>query len=199
MKNRNRDSEELEAAAGGDEEAFARLYRLYCNQVHGFAYRMLGTQAAAEDVTHEAFMVLIEHPERYDAERGSVLTFLCAVARNQIFKHFRRRGCELEDFSSEEDICLVRDEDRPDPLTVLLDRELAEKVNESIALLPTLQREAVVLREFQEMTYDEISAVTGAEVNVVKARLYRARRSLIGHLSSYMSLREERCYELRKG
>jgi RNA polymerase sigma-70 factor (ECF subfamily) len=79
------DQELLAAAARGDQAAFSQLYQRYRNRVYGFAYRMLGAQAVAEDVTHEAFLLLIRQPERYQAARGSLLTFLCAVARNHIF------------------------------------------------------------------------------------------------------------------
>jgi RNA polymerase sigma factor (sigma-70 family) len=87
------DQELLAEAARGDQAAFSQLYQRYRNRVYGFAYRMLGAQEAAEDVTHEAFLLLIREPERYQAARGSLLTFLCAVARNlhDVYSAGRRR------------------------------------------------------------------------------------------------------------
>lgn len=199
MKNINEDSIDLEDAGRGDAEAFARLYNRYRDRVYGFAYRMLNVQTAAEDVTQEAFLALIEHPEKYQSERGSLLTFLCAVARNAVLNRFRRRVYEAEDDFEEGELYLIKDEYAPDPLSSLLERELSEKIDESIALLPPLQREVIVLRKFQELSYQEISFVTGAEINVVKARLHRARKSLAKNLAPYMLFEEgERCYELRK-
>jgi len=78
-----------------------RIYRRHRDRVYGFAYRMLNSQSIAEDVTHEAFLVLIEHPERYQEERGSMLTFLCSVARNHIMHHFRRNGHEAQEMSDD--------------------------------------------------------------------------------------------------
>jgi RNA polymerase sigma-70 factor, ECF subfamily len=160
---------------------------------------MLGTRMVAEDITHEAFLVLIEHPERYQPERGSLLTFLCAVARNHIMHHFRRQGCELTEVGGGALEAEERsDEGGPDPLGHVLAQELAARVNAAVAALPPLQREAIVLREFQELTYEEIGAVTGAEVNVVRARLHRARQSLAQRLAPYVA-ENRRPHELRRG
>ncbi|HKS29327.1 MAG TPA: RNA polymerase sigma factor [Pyrinomonadaceae bacterium] len=189
----------IRAAAAGDAAAFSNLYRLHRDRVYGFAYRMLGAQSVAEDVTHEAFLVLIEHPERYRPERGSLLTFLCAVTRNHIMHHFRRRGYELSETDcGAADLTERANETERDPLGNLLEQELAARVNNAIAALPPLQREAIVLREFQELSYEEIAVVTGAGVNVVRGRLHRARQSLAEQLAPYMNEDSKR-YELRRG
>ena len=98
---------------------------------------MLGAQAVAEDVTHEAFLLLIRQPERYQAERGSLLTFLCAVARDHIFQHLRhqeRYAPEPVETSGEcEWACAMGSFD---PLTGLLERELAAQVEAALAALP---------------------------------------------------------------
>jgi RNA polymerase sigma-70 factor (ECF subfamily) len=182
------DQELLAAAARGDQAAFSQLYQRYRNRVYGFAYRMLGAQAVAEDVTHEAFLVLIRQPERYQASRGSLLTFLCAVARNHIFEHLRRQEryapelvetlCECDEAGTARSF---------DPLSSLLERELAAQVEAALAALPVAQREVLVLREYQELSYEEIAAVIGADLNVVKARLYRARQALAKRLAPYLS------------
>ncbi len=196
MTNSKDDSRDANRIRQGDAEAFTKIYNLYWQQVYSFAYRMSGDRQAAEDITHEAFLVLIKHPERYRPERGSMLTFLCAVARNCIFHHFRRRGYEIEDAFDEHSPPLIDTECLNNPLRYLLERELAEKVNDSIALLPVPQREVLVLREFQELSYEEIAAVVGEQVNVVKARLYRARQTLVKRLKPYMASKGERFYEL---
>lgn len=188
----------VRAASAGDATAFSQLYRLHKDRVYGFAYRMLGSEAVAEDVAHEAFLVLIEHPERYSPERGSLLTFLCAVARNHVMHHFRRRGYELNETDSGTDDQAERpDNQERDPLSNLLGQELAETVNAAINELPPLQREAIVLREFQELSYEEIAAVTETGVNVVRGRLHRARQSLAERLAPYVS-EDGKGYELRR-
>lgn len=198
MNERDEDLIEVRRVADGDAEAFSRLYDRYRNRVFGYAYRMLGSQSIAEDVTHEAFLALIENPERFRPELGSMKTFLCAVAHNCILNHFRKRGTAIEDFFEDDELQSVKDESEPDPLSALLDRELGAKIKESIALLPALQREVIVLREFQDLSYEEISIVVGAETGVVKARLYRARQTLGKRLAPYLVSNGEVCYELRK-
>src|SRR5437016_4520521 len=81
----------------GDKAAFTELYLRHRDRVFAFAYRMVGGRAIAEDVTHEAFLVLIEHPERYNAQRGTLLTFLCAIVRYNLISYFRRQGKQVED------------------------------------------------------------------------------------------------------
>jgi len=188
MANSLADQELLAAAARGDQAAFSQLYQRYRNRVYGFAYRMLGTQESAEDVTHEAFLLLIRQPERYQAERGSLLTFLCAVARNHIYQHLRhqeRYAPEPVETSDEYEEAGVRYSF--DPLNDLLERELAAVVEAALAKLPVAQREAVTLREYQELSYEEIATVIGEDTNVVKARLYRARQALAKRLAPYLN------------
>jgi RNA polymerase sigma-70 factor (ECF subfamily) len=188
----------MERAARGDASAFSELYHQYGHRVYNFAYRMLSVESVAEDVTHEAFLVLIEHPEQYRSERGSVLTFLCAIARHQIFRLFRRRGYEVEsEFGDDSKQTGRPDESEQDPLTILLGQELAAEVAAAIGELSPLQREAIVLREFQELSYEEIARVTCADVSVVKVRLYRARQSLSRRLAPYLNSEREECNELR--
>ena len=198
MTNPAKDLRELERIKQGDAEAFARIYGLYWAKVYGFAYRMLGNQPTAEDITHETFLVIIQNPESYRAEQGSLLTFLCAIARNQILNHFRRRGIEIEEAFDQESLIPAQTSGENNPLSSILEQELVAKVNEAIALLPILQRETLILREFQELSYEEISVVTEVEINVVKARLYRARQSLAKKLAPYMKSKGESFYELRR-
>jgi RNA polymerase sigma-70 factor (ECF subfamily) len=182
------DQELLAAAARGDQAAFSQLYQRYRNRVYGFAYRMLRTQEVAEDVTHEAFLLLIRQPERYQAMRGSLLTFLCAVARNHIFQHLRRQERYAPEPVETSGVCDdVVERRSSDPLSDLLERELAAMVEAALASLPVSQREALVLREYQELSYEEIAEVIGADTNVVKARLYRARQALSKRLAPYWS------------
>lgn len=198
MNEKGEDLTEVQRIAAGDAEAFTRLYGLYRDRVFGFAYRMLRSHSVAEEATQEAFMALVRHPERFRPELGSMLTFLCAVARNCILNHYRKDNAGTEDFLDDADLYLVEDESAPNPLSALMCREMETKVRQAVALLPALQREVIVLREFQELSYEEISVVVGADTNVVKARLYRARQTLGKRLAPYLVSKGEDCYELRK-
>jgi RNA polymerase sigma-70 factor (ECF subfamily) len=130
----------VKRSADGDVAAFGRLYELYRVRVYGFAFRMLGDSHIAEDIAHDTFMVLIEHPQKYSPERGSLITFLCAIARNQILLHWRRLGYQFEEQMEDDELGEIPN-DTGGPLTEILSRELSERVTAAIGQLPPLQRE----------------------------------------------------------
>ncbi len=196
--NRHIDAKLIVKASEGDAVAFGKIYFLLRDPIYGFAFRMLGESSAAEDTTQETFIFFIENPKKYQAAHGSLLSFLCGFARNRILHHLRKSGNRLE-ISQEEtdDYIEPKDELGCDPLEILLEHELEQKINDALAELPLLQREVIILREMQELTYEEIAKITGDEVNAVKVRLYRARRNLARRIAPYLKTKKENCYEMR--
>jgi RNA polymerase sigma-70 factor, ECF subfamily len=186
----------IEKVVLGDEDAFSEIYRLNRDRVYGFVYRMTLDRAIAEDLTHEVFVCLMEHPERFDAKRASLSTFLCAIARNLVMNQLRRKFNGDVGFDEFENSEIWEDKKTKNPLTDLLNRELSEQIEIYIAMLPPLQREAIILREFQGLSYKEISQITEAELSTVKTRLRRARQILAEQLSRYVKSPEGKCYEL---
>ncbi|HXS97512.1 MAG TPA: RNA polymerase sigma factor [Candidatus Limnocylindrales bacterium] len=145
------------------QEAFDRHYRA----VFDFAYRLTGRADVAEDVTQECFLAFVRAPERFDAARGSVRTYLFAIARNLALKRHRDHGSE---------------EPLPEELAARDERGGID-VATAIAELPPLQRESLVL--FEGCTLEEIATVAGVDVGTVKARLHRARERLRRRLAPY--------------
>jgi RNA polymerase sigma-70 factor (ECF subfamily) len=178
----------LALASRGDEAAFLTLYQHYRDTVFRFAYRLLGSTELAEDVAHDCFLSLLRHPERFDASRATLKTYLLAAARNLAMKHFRgARSVEaLDDLADE-----PRVHERHGPLDQLLNQELSEAVRSAIENLQPLQREALVLFEYEELTLNEIAQVVGADTGTVKARLHRARASLKRQLAPYFKRPQE--------
>lgn len=172
----------LERAGRGDEAAFLILYERHRNAVFRFAYRMLGSQELAEDVAHDCFLGLLGRPERFEPGRASLRTYLLAAARNLAMKHFRgvRGEDALEDLMEE-----PRLPERDGPLHQLLDEELSAAVRRAIESLPSLQREALVLFEYEGLALAEIAEIVGADVGTVKARLHRARQNLKKRLAPF--------------
>ena len=166
----------LERVQAGDEGAFLLVYERHRRPLFRFAYRMLGSVAVAEDVVHECFLVILTHPMRFDPARGSLRTFLCAVARNLSFKQLRRRGQET--LSDEVPEAEEAPAEAPEPLRRLLEGERSHAVQEAVAALPPLQREVVVLFEYEGDSLAEIAQIVGADTGTVKARLFRARQRL---------------------
>lgn len=177
----------IEKAVDGDAEAFGEIYFAWRDSIYGFARRMLGETAAAEDVTQEVFMFFVENPGKFDASRGTLFSFLCGVARNKVFNHLKKSATKFETDNYEtEDFDERTDAAEKSPLMILLDREFSAKVEECVAKLSPLQREALILREMEDFSYDEIARITETEIGVVKSRLSRARRALARELASYM-------------
>ena len=178
----------LKQAGEGDQAAFLELYDRYRDPIFRFAYRLLGAVEIAEDVTHDCFLSLIRKPENFRPERASLKTYLYAAARNLALKHFRDQGREtaLDEVSEE-----PKDSPRRGPLRRLLDEELATQVREAIFNLPPLQREALILFEYEGLSLNEVAEVAGTDAGAVKARLYRARAGLRRMLRPYFEGNQE--------
>ena len=188
MPDRNSDGYLLERAGGGDQAAFRELYERHRQPIFRFAYRLLGSVELAEDVTHDCFLGLIKKPENFDSSRSSLRTYMFAAARNLAMKHFRNVGREdaLDDLS---DAPLVSEHEAP--LRRMLDEELSTIVQEAVHNLPPLQREALILFEYEGLSLSEIAGVVGSDVGAIKARLHRARERLRNSLKPYLNSTRE--------
>jgi RNA polymerase sigma-70 factor (ECF subfamily) len=178
----------LEEAANGNTAAFQILYERYRDPIFRFAYRLLGSVEAAEDVAHDCFLGLIKDPGRFDSTRASLRTYLYAAARNQAAKRYQSFGREtaIDELADEPRIA-----DRQGPMALVLDNEMAGEVAQAIASLPLLQREALVLFEYEDLSLAEIAAVVGADSGTVKSRLFRAREKLRARLDRYFRIGHE--------
>jgi RNA polymerase sigma-70 factor, ECF subfamily len=147
---------------------FEAVFREHKDAIYRFAWRMTGSPDAAEDVTQETFLSLLRQPDRFDNTRGPIRPFLLGVARNLALKRWRteNRWSELDD----EHFVAA-------PLAVQ-SGEVAEIVAKAVCSLPPLQREALVLAEYEEFSLEEIADVVQTEVGAVKSRLHRARENL---------------------
>jgi RNA polymerase sigma-70 factor (ECF subfamily) len=155
-------------------EEFEVVFREHKDAVYRFAWRMTGTPAAAEDVAQELFLSLLRQPDRYDYSRGPVLPFLLGVARNLALKRWRgeSRWSELE-----EEQFLAQP-------AAIESGEVSEIVGTAVHSLPPLQREVLILAEYEELSLEEIARVVQSEVGTVKSRLHRARENLKRMLAS---------------
>ena len=188
MANQETDERLLAEAAQGKTAAFQILYERYRDPIFRFAYRMLGSVEAAEDVTHDCFLGLIKDPGRFDPEKASLRTYLFAAARNQAAKRYLNLSRESGiDEMPNEPLAAPHHE----PIRQVLNNELAGEVQRAIESLPPLQREALVLFEYEDLSLAEIGAIVGADSNTVKARLFRARDKLRARLERYFRIGRE--------
>ncbi len=179
-----RDDVLLRRAAKGDEEAFTLLYRRHQAAMYRFALRMTGNTWAAEEIVQDVFMTLMRNPKKYDDTRGALGAFLYGVARNRVMKHLERLPREI---SLEE-----KNEDGTGPGIVLRDastpamwvekRERRQQVRAAVLELPAEFREAVVLCELEEMSYEEAAQMAGCPIGTIRSRLHRGRALLMAKL-----------------
>jgi RNA polymerase sigma-70 factor, ECF subfamily len=156
------------------EAAFDR----YSRPVYRFVYRLTQREDVAEDVVQEVFLALVRAPERFDAARGALQSYLFAIARNLVLKRYRDYRRE-EQWESEEA--------PPSPIDPRNALDLRTAVAEAIAGLPPLQREAVILFEYEGVTLEELALIVDADIGTVKSRLHRARARLRRALACYRS------------
>ncbi|HLL14094.1 MAG TPA: sigma-70 family RNA polymerase sigma factor [Pyrinomonadaceae bacterium] len=189
MPDTDTDESLLARACAGDEDAFLSIYTRHRAALYRFACRLLGDATAAEDVTHDCFLSLLKHPERFDATRGATLkTYLFAAVRNLSLKQFRRASHEtlLDEAAHEQSA-----PDAEQPLSRMLEAELSAAVRQAVESLPALQREVLILFEFENLSLQEIALVVEAEVNTVKSRLARARAGVRRALAPQLERRAE--------
>lgn len=173
----------LRLMMAGDEDAFAEVYRRRQSGVYRFALQMSGSPAIAEDVTQEAFIVLMRTAERYDPDRGSLAAYLYGIARNYVLRRLEqdRMFVQLAD-SSDEGMVPTAMITEGSPLDDLTRGERIQSLRDSILALPAHYREIVVLCELHEMSYIEAANVVGCAVGTVRSRLHRARALLVEKL-----------------
>jgi RNA polymerase sigma-70 factor (ECF subfamily) len=178
----------LEKAGAGDPAAFINLYERHRAAIFRFSYRLSGSVEAAEDITHDCFLGLIKKPENFRPERASLRTYLFSAARNLWLKQLRDLGREsaLDEYEENQFIAGGKE-----PLGRLLDDELSAKVQEAVSSLPPLQREALVLFEYEGLALNEIASMVGTDIGAVKSRLHRARERLRNRLRPYLATSRE--------
>ena len=175
------DSEQqlLEAARGGDEEAFLLIFDRYQDLLFRFAFRLLGTGAIAEDLVQECFLALLRGTGRYDSKRGSLKVYLYGILRNLARRHYRRRNVEVALEDCAEPVAPGTGDEH------LVRQEVCDVVQAAVMRLPFPQREVLVLFSYEELSLDEIARSLKVDIGTVKSRLHRAREKLRTVLSRH--------------
>jgi RNA polymerase sigma-70 factor, ECF subfamily len=179
-----RDDVLLRRAAQGDEDAFTVLYRRHQAAMYRFALRMTGNTWAAEEIVQDIFMTLMRDPRKYDATRGALGAFLYGVARNRVMKHLERspREIPLEEKNEDGTGSGIVLQDASTPAMWVERRERKQQVRAAVLELPVEFREAVVLCELEEMSYEEAAKMAGCPIGTIRSRLHRGRALLMAKL-----------------
>ena len=168
----------LDKARHGDKAAFGQLIEAYQGPVYNLAYRMLNNSGEAEEAAQEAFIRAYTRLESYNpAHKFS--TWMLSITSNYCIDLIRKRRALL--LSIDEPLPAhpaLQSEKSKGPESQMVTNEQQEMVQGLLQELPEDYRQAVVLRYWYEMSYDEIAEVMNTTVSAIKSRLFRARRLL---------------------
>src|SRR5467141_3085973 len=179
----------MELVGRGDTQAFEQLVEKHQTLVAGTVARMLGSSSDVEDIAQQVFIRVWKSARRY-VPRAKFTTWLLKITRNLVFNELRRSKrhahIPIQTEPSAEEIPL-KDETNPAPDASLLETELQRAIEEAIMQLPESQRMALVLRRYEQLSYEQIGEILDLSVPAVKSVLFRARTELRTRLSKYLN------------
>ena len=175
----------VEAARRGDKQAFSQLVQAYQRPVFNLTYRMLGNSEEAEDAAQETFLRAYARLGQYDPQM-KFSTWVFSIANHHCIDRLRKRRAthiSIDDNPVLENL----QEDTPQPEHQALEQEQSIELQGLINLLEPEYRTPLVLRYWEEMSYEEIAEAMGVTVAAVKSRLFRARQQLMALYQSDQS------------
>ena len=165
----------------GNASAFGELYEKYRSSVFVYCYRLLQSQTNAEDALQNSFMNAYQSISTLD-DPAAFKYWLFIIARNEVYTLIRksRSNGQLKSLEDSENVWAEET-----PLTQAVQTNMTDIVQALLGQLKTEYREVLVLREYDQLTYAEIAAVTGDTESSVKSRIFKARRALTRKLKPY--------------
>jgi len=197
MNERDADWQLVTRVQRGDKQAYELLVSKYQRRISRLLSRIIRDPSDVEDVAQEAFIKAYRALPSFRGE-SAFYTWLYRIAINTAKNHFAAQGrraptrgsAELEDAENSADGLALRDVATPD--AVLLSKQVGEAVNRAIERLPEDLRTAIVLRELEGMSYDEIANSMNCPVGTVRSRIFRAREAIAAELRPLLGTREDR-------
>lgn len=176
----------------GEPSAWEEIVRLHNRRIYNLCYRFTNSPDTAEDLTQEVFIRVYRTIATYNIEKGAFSTWLTTLTRNLLVDHFRRgrqdRVTDSIDASVTDDPDSLALSERlrdpgPSPADRLASQETQKMVQRALARISPDLREAVILRDLQDMDYKEIAQVLKVPEGTVKSRINRGRMELARLLS----------------
>lgn len=171
----------------GNMLAMEEFLRRYKNPIYHFVLRLSWNPSEAEDITQEVFLRLHQHRNDY-RPIAKFSTWLFTIAHNLSVSRLRQKKWPIswprKNDGSEE--LIEFESPDPSPREAAADQEVSQKIKECIQGLPFLQKEALVLREYQKLDYQEISKILNVPLSTVKNLIHRARMNLKDKLISHL-------------
>jgi RNA polymerase sigma-70 factor (ECF subfamily) len=186
IKNLTEDYDDVVARAqDGDDAAFGLLFERHHRFVYKFVYAMLGETAAAEEATQETFLAAYKNIRGLRGE-AKLQTWLCAIAKNVVYKSFRSLNKDAGKSADEIESFEMPDEKTLAPDRQFLSKELNQVIGAALEKLDADKRLVFTLRELQHLSYQEIAEITGSGVPKLKTDLRRAKIEMRTLLEPYL-------------
>ena len=187
------DEQMVERALSGDPEAFGEIVRRWERRIFALAFGMLGREEDARDATQETFLAAFRNLRGFRGE-AKVSSWLHRIAVNQCITRQRRAKVRsetaLEDEAEKNAAVFALPAD-VSPARTAEYQEVSAAVRKAVCALPADLRQVVVMKEFEELTFQEISDVLDVPLSTVKSRLYTALRQLQMRLHKFGETRDE--------
>jgi RNA polymerase sigma factor (sigma-70 family) len=171
----------------GDAVAWEELVRSHSKRIYNICYRFTGSKDEADDVTQDVFIRMYRTLDSYDPEKAGFMTWVATLTRNMLVDHFRK--AKYDRITDSIEATITDDDDGPTlsdqladtsapPDAALSSREIRDRVHLALQKLSPDLREAVILRDLQDMDYKDIAAALKVPEGTVKSRINRGRTEL---------------------
>mgnify|MGYP005846714475 CR=1 FL=1 len=180
-----RERELIQAAQQGDADAFATLYRAYVDKIYRYIYYRVDTVEAAEDLTSDVFMRMLEGLPTYEDRSVPLLVWLYRIAHARVVDHYRRTRRTTRETPIDE----LELSDEPDMDAPLLAAYNSEQIGAALRTLTNGQQQVIILRFIEGHNLERTARLLGKTVDAIKAMQYRALQAL-GQALSRQGFRE---------
>ena len=170
MHELNNDFELIKSFIDGDESAFNRLAVKYQERIYWHARRMTGNHLDADEIVQEVLMVLYNKLKTFEF-KSSLYTWIYTITNTRSINYLKKKS--LRSFFSLDEISNRKFEQK-DVIDDIESKQKIEKIESAMQKLPVKQREVFIMRNFDEMSYEEISQITGKNVGTLKANYFHA-------------------------
>lgn len=170
----------VERCLAGDQAAWADLVRTHTRRIYNLCYRFTGRSEEAQDLTQDVFLRVFRSLGSFEGTQGSFTTWLTSLTRNLLIDHYRKFKKERLVDSLDDQIETLEEKGpvAVSPEMIYRGRESEEVLQAAMNRLSPDLREAVILRDLQELEYREISVILKVPEGTVKSRINRGRVAL---------------------
>ncbi len=162
----------------GDDAAWEALLQAHTHKIYYLCYRFTGRSEDAEDLTQEVFIKVFRTLKSYDPVQAKLTTWINRIARNHLVDHYRRTRSDRATSALDEQIPMADSSTGGHPASQVESRERRERLQAGLDKLSPDLREAVILRDLQDLDYAEIAQVLEVPEGTVKSRINRGRMEL---------------------